>query len=213
MKLAKASLCLLLIAPIASVAEEPSTAPATPPPAAQSQQPQGHPSSSLNQLMGPQEVMEFLAAHGPNRLDFLNRMPDDGQGRRRLLRFWGQRLSTMARLKDTDTELYLRMVHQFELQDQALGLVRKSKLGDPPTKELRDIVTELVRTGISLREQRIAKLEKQLQNEKEKLEFDQKNQAKLVDQQLDSLRKEGKELAKRMGPDNETINASPESRH
>ena len=103
MKLAKASLCLLLIAPIASVAEEPSTAPATPPPAAQSQQPQGRQSSALNQLMGPQEVMEFLAAHGPNRLDFLNRMPDDGQGRRRLLRFWGQRLSTMARLKDTDT--------------------------------------------------------------------------------------------------------------
>jgi len=207
MKFVKASLCILLIAPIASVAEEPATAPATPPPAP------SHQTSPLNQFMGPQEVMDFLQQHAPNRLDFLNRMPDDGAGRRRLLRFWGQRLSTMQRLKDSDMELYLRMVHQFELQDQAIGLVRKSKLGDPPTKELRDIVTELVHTGISLREQRIAKLEKQLQNEKEKLEYDQKNQDKLVDQQLDSLRKEGKELVKRMGPDSGTINASPESRH
>jgi hypothetical protein len=205
MKFVKASLCILLIAPIASVADEPATAPASPP-AAQSRSP-------LNQLMGPQEVMDFLQEHAPNRLDFLNRMPEDGQGRRRLLRFWGQRLSTMSRLKDTDTELYLRMVHQFELQDQAIGMVRKSKFGEPPSKELRDIVTELVRTGISLREQRIAKLEKQLQNEKEKLKADQQNEDKLVDQQLESLRKEGKELVKRMGPENGTINASPESRH
>jgi len=132
-------------------------------------------------------------------------------GRRRLYTFWRDRLRQMIRIKEQDPELYMRMVHQFELQDQAIGMVRKSKAGEPPTKELRDLVTELVHTGISLRQQRIAKLEKQLDTEKQKLENDQKNEQKLIDQQIESLRKEGRELVKKMEPLDATA-APPDSR-
>ena len=123
--------------------------------------------------------------------------------------FWRDRLRQMIRTKEQDPELYMRMLHQFELQDQAIGLVRKAKAGEPPSKELRDIVTELVHTGISLRQQRIAKLEKQLQTEKDKLAADQGNEQKLIDQQMETLRKEGRELVKRMEPS--AVQASPDS--
>jgi hypothetical protein len=131
-----------------------------------------------------------------------------GDGRRRLMMLWRDRYRAMVRIKEQDPELYMRMVRQFELQDQAIGLVRKAKAGEAPSKELRDLVTELVHTGISLRQQRIAKLEKQLQSEKEKLAHDQDNEQKLIDQQMEALRREGKELVKRMGPVD--TNASPQ---
>jgi len=203
MKIARASLCFLLIAPMVSFAEDSTTRPAAP------AQP---PSPIMSQAyrIGPEELRQFLQEHAPNRLEFFDRLPEMGDGRRRLMTFWRDRLRQMIRIKEQDPELYMRMVHQFELQDQAIGLVRKAKAGDPPSKELRDLVTELVHTGISLRQQRIAKLEKQLENEKQKLESDQKNEQKLIDQQLEALRRESKELVKRMQPP--PAQASPESR-
>jgi hypothetical protein len=192
MKLAKASLALLLVAPIASVSgETPTSKPSGP-----------YTSSASMAFIGPGEVRDFLQQHAPNRLMFLDQLPDMGEGRRRLMTMWRDRLRQMMRVKEQDPELYMRMVHQFELQDQAIGMVRKMHPGDQPSKELRDIVADLVHTGISIRQQRIAKLEKQLEQEKQRLEFDQKNQDKLVDQQLETLRKEGRELAKRLDNSN-----------
>jgi hypothetical protein len=205
MKLVKASLCVLLIAPMVSFAEDSTTRPSAAPPP-----PQQSSAGSQAYRIGPEELREFLQEHAPNRLEFLNNLPEMGEGRRRVMTLWRDRLRAMVRIKEQDPELYMRMVRQFELQDQALGLVRKAKPGDPPSKELRDAVAELVHTGITLRQQRIAKLEKALQTEKEKLAADQNNQDKLVDQQLESLRKEGRELVRRMNSG--TANASPESR-
>lgn len=207
MKIAKASLCLLLIAPMVSFAENSPTsssaAPAAPPPPS--------PQMSMSYRFGTEELRQFLQEHAPNRLEFLDRLPEMGDARRRVMGLWRDRLRSMIRIREQDAELYMRMVRQFELQDQAIGLVRKAKQGDPPSQELKDKVTELVHTGISLRQQRIAKLEKQLQNEKDKLAADQNNQEKLIAQQLESLRKEGKELNRRMDPASPAL-ASPDSK-
>lgn len=206
MKVAKAALCFLVIAPMMSFAEDPATRPSAPTAAAAPAQ--QSPYSSQAYRIGSEDLRIFLQDHAPNRLQFLETLPDMGDGRRRLMMLWRDRYRAMVRIKEQDPELYMRMVRQFELQDQAIGLVRKAKAGEAPSKELRDLVTELVHTGISLRQQRIAKLEKQLQSEKEKLAHDQDNEQKLIDQQMEALRREGKELVKRMGPVD--ANASPQ---
>jgi hypothetical protein len=206
MKLLKASLCLLMVAPMITFSEDPATRPSSPPPSQQQQSNYLSPAYRVSY----DDVRTFLQEHAPNRLEFLESLPDQGDSRRRLLGLWRDRYRAMLRVKEQDAELYMRMVHQFELQDQAIGLVRKQKSGEAPSKELHDLIAELVHTGISLRQQRIAKLEKQLQNEKEKLAWDKNNEQKLIDQQLEALRRESKELVKRMQPP--PAQASPESR-
>jgi hypothetical protein len=207
MKLVKASLCLLIVAPMVTFAEDPATRPAAPAPPPQQQQTSAY-LSPANRV-GYDELRQFLQEHAPNRLEFFETIADSGDARRRLMGIWRDRYRAMLRTKEQDPELYMRMVRQFELQDQAIGLVRKAKAGEAPSTELRDLVSELVHTGISLRQQRIAKLEKQLQSEKEKLAHDQKNEQKLIDQQMETLRREGKELVKRMQPG--PTMASPDS--
>ncbi|HTL31066.1 MAG TPA: hypothetical protein VL282_17680 [Tepidisphaeraceae bacterium] len=198
MKIAKASLCLLLVAPVATIAQDSTTRRS-----GNANQSDAGPQNpgNLSYRIGPGELQQFLQEHAPNRLDFLNNLPEMGEGRRRVMRLWMDRLRAMMRVKEQDTELYMKMVRQFELQDEAIGLVKKMRTGEAAPKELREKVAEIVRMGITLREQRIAKLEKQLQIEKDKLAQDQKNEDKLVDSQLESIRKEGRELIKRMNPD------------
>lgn len=144
-----------------------------------------------------QDTVNFFRDHAPNRYALFEQL-DEGRPRFRVLRVMVNRFRQVQRFKDNDPELYNLAVKQFELQDEAFGMIRNvAGPGNPDAEtlsKLRDKVRELAQLGLKEREKRVERLEKMLAEEKTRLDADKADPDALVDRQLRQIRNEADEV-------------------
>jgi hypothetical protein len=148
-----------------------------------------------------QETATFFRDHAPNRYALFEQL-DEGFPRRRVLRVMVNRYRQIQRFKDNDQEMYNLAVKQFELQDEAFGIIRNvAGTGNPDAEtlsKLRDKVKELAQLGLKEREKRVERLERMLAEEKSRLEADKADPDALVDRQLRQIRNEADEVKRHL---------------
>jgi len=152
--------------------------------------------------LSQQEILEtvnFFRDHAPNRFALFDQL-DDGFPRRRVLRVMNNRFRQIQRFRESDPDLYAMSVKQFELQDEAFGILRSagnsaSGGGDPEAvARLREKVRTMVEVGLKEREKRVDRLERMLRDEKARLEADKADPDGLIARQMKQLRNESEEV-------------------
>jgi hypothetical protein len=143
-----------------------------------------------------EESLPFLKEHSPKRLEAINNMPDERRSKWRLMGFLAKQYQNIQRIKQDDGELAQIVTNRMELEDAVYGLVaqfRDAKRGGETGKqaemrrEIHQKVTELVDTNIKERRERIARLQRTLKQESERLADDEKSRDSLVDKRVQSL--------------------------
>src|SRR5437867_7337971 len=91
-----------------------------------------------------------------------------------------QKYRQLMRMEEQNPEAYQVMLTQAKFEDEALGYAR-----DKDDAKLRDVAHRMIQKGLEDRRERIEKLEKILDDQKQKLSEDEQNADQLVAQQVD----------------------------
>jgi hypothetical protein len=145
------------------------------------------------------DTAAFLKEHSPRRLDVVNSL-GDGRGeyfrKMRLQNFFVNTYRNIQRLKKDDPELAGAVTRRVELEDMVFGLTGQyreaKKKGDTARQasirhDLADTVSDLVDTNIKERQLRIARLERTLKQEQDRLAADTKSRDQFVEKRLNNL--------------------------
>lgn len=142
-----------------------------------------------------EETAAFLKEHSPKRLEVLNSLDENGR-KIRLRTAFINTYRNIQRLKKDDPDLVGAVIKRVELEDAVFaisGQIREAKRKGEGTRQgnlradLSQKLNELVDTNIKERQLRIARLERTLKQERERLEGDQKSRDQLVEKRLNNL--------------------------
>lgn len=149
------------------------------------------------------EAMDFMGRHSPRRLAFVLSLPE-GPFRDGIRRYILGRYRDLQNLKDqNETELHDLAVQRLEGEDQAWGLAVDLAKSDNPEEqtrlrnELSEKVRQLVSLGFQERLLRIERLERAIQQEKDKLAADQNRTDEVVAEQMNRWEREGQSVQRR----------------
>ncbi|MCC7351039.1 MAG: hypothetical protein IT446_10750 [Phycisphaerales bacterium] len=165
------------------------------------------------------EAQEFMRLHSPRRLAFVLSLPE-GPFRDGIRRYILGRYRDIQNLSEqNETELHDLVVKRLELEDQAWGLsvdLAQSENPDEQSRlhnDLSDKVRQLVALGFQERQLRIARLEKAVQREKDKLAAEKERTDEVVAEQLNRWEREGQSVHRRVSTTNPTTQPleTPES--
>lgn len=156
------------------------------------------------------EAQEYMSQHSPRRLAFVQSL-SEGPFRDGIRRYIMGRYRDIQNLSEqNETELHDLVVKRLELEDQAWGLsvdLAQSENPDEQSrlhKELSDKVRQLVEMGFQERQLRIARLEKAVQREKDKLTAEKERTDEVVAEQLNRWEREGQSVHRRSATTNPT---------
>jgi len=156
------------------------------------------------------EAVEFMRQHSPRRLAFVLSLPE-GPFRDGIRRYILGRYRDLQGLNDqNEMELHDLVVQRLELEDQAWGLAvdlagaEKNEDQSRLHKELSDKVRQLVTLGFQERQLRIGRLERAVQQEKDKLAEDQGRTEEVVAEQLNRWEREGQSVQRRFATSHPT---------
>lgn len=146
-----------------------------------------------------EEAREYMQENFPRRYEVLTQLPPDAPFRRRLEGMMVERWRKAQRMKVEQPELYERIVAEQKLMDDAFGLAREIASGkEIAESQLREKVAALVERSLAERRERIARIEKQLEEQKQLLQKDESNRQELIDQRVEDIKREGKMAAERI---------------
>jgi len=144
-----------------------------------------------------EQATPWLKEHSPRRLQVVTSMADERPQRKyRLTGALVHVYKNIQNVQKDEPELAQVMTNRVELEDNVFGLVgqyREAKRANDTAKltstqqELRQKVGELVETNIKERKSRIARLERTLAQERNKLVTDEKSKDQLVEKRLHNL--------------------------
>jgi len=144
------------------------------------------------------QAMLYLKAHSPNRYKFIQDLPD-GDRKSNVTEVAARRYVRWMQMMKEDQDLFQVVFKRIEVEDQIFGLV--SQLRKDPSEnqhavetKLHDQVASLVDLGIQERQLRLDRLAKTVEDQKNKLAEDRANQANLVEERLNNILAEGKNL-------------------
>lgn len=135
----------------------------------------------------------FLKENSPLRFERLMKVPDEEQ-RRRLHRFLVTRYRAIAALRSSAPELYKTRVEEVRADDEVFGILQELHRGGNKQAlraRLRTVVERLVNLGLTDRAQRISMLENALSDQKKALENDSRNKEQIVEEQFNSVLRDG----------------------
>lgn len=142
------------------------------------------------------EVAEFMSQYSPNRLKAIEDQGGADRPRFASLRkfVWMHYRDLMAVKEKGDQELYELKLKVAQSEDEVFGLQQQMREAPEPERpvlrhQLRQKIADMVRLGLKERELRIARLEKALADEKEKLAADQQSIDQRVTERLQSMSK------------------------
>jgi hypothetical protein len=149
------------------------------------------------------EAMAFLKEHSPKRaalLDTIRPVP-----RERVLNAVVLRYRPIKRMQGSDPELYNLLVRQFEVQDEALGLMEQLGKSGTDAKDqataaqaLHDKVAQWVNLNLQVRQVRLDRLKKTLEREEDRLEKDTSNKDELIDRAFGRAKDDAGRLNRRL---------------
>ncbi|HEX3359014.1 MAG TPA: hypothetical protein VHS31_18690 [Tepidisphaeraceae bacterium] len=193
MKCKTLALMTILLAPMATLAEAPSTQPAKPF--------QGH-EGRMGKRDGfmpggkasAQEIndtLDFVKDKFPNHWSLFSGIPESAPFRNRAIQGMVMRYRQLMRMQDQNPDTYDSLLKQAQLEDDAVGFARDVKKGKPDAEvRLKEAVRRMVMQSLTERQQRIEKLKAALAEQENKLKEDQQNQDHLIAQQIDRTRNE-----------------------
>jgi hypothetical protein len=143
-----------------------------------------------------EDATPFLKEHSPKRLEAINSLPDERRSKWRLMGALSRQYQNIQKMQQDDPDLAKIVTGRMELEDALYGMVaqfREAKRGGDTEKQAavrRDMkakVAELVDTNIKERKLRIARLEKTLKQESDRLADDEKGRESLVEKRVQNL--------------------------
>lgn len=142
-----------------------------------------------------QQALEFMKENFPVRTAMLNALPREGMGQRfreqRAIPAIVQRWRKLKELERQNPQAYAAMMKQAKLQDEAFGLFQDMKGGDPEAGiKLRSKVGEMVQAQLDDRQERIDRLTRMLEEQKQQLARDVESKDRLVDEAVKRLENE-----------------------
>ena len=147
------------------------------------------------------EAIEFFRTHFPTRMLNYGRLPEGRPAKQRMAQMLVERYRRLQQMKTDDPPMYDLMMQQMRLQDEALTIQRQSFRAEGEMKaqfdsQLRDKVRELIEVSLQERQRRIDRLERQLQDQKRRLEHDMANPDALIDQHIQNMTNDADEVRK-----------------
>ena len=184
MKWTHVALIAVAVLPLTLLADEPSTQPSRP----YAGRMQGMKRDGFMPNVKPtkeelDEAMAFMKDNAPVHYELLNRLPEDAPRRNRAGQLLVMRYRGLMHLKDQNPEAYEAMLHQWQLEDEAMGDARALKEGKPDADvRLREVARRIVQNGLDDRRARIDKLRKALDQQQKQLDQDEQNKDQLMTQ-------------------------------
>jgi hypothetical protein len=135
-----------------------------------------------------QEVQSFLYEHSPRRQRALDQLSEGGK-KDSIKKYVFARYRSLKRLEKRDPSAYEQRLAQLAVEDQIFGLVSDwGAAGDERREELRQSlrteVTRLVDLDLRERRRRVESLQRELNEQTQALESDQKERDALVEKRL-----------------------------
>lgn len=147
------------------------------------------------------EAIEFFRQHMKFRMRIFDLLPDGRPVKNRMMQMMMERYRRLQRARMEDATMFDLMLQQMQLQDDALELLQRQRrtAGDQEAYdrlqgELRQKVRQIIDLSLQERQKRIERLEKQLADQKARLEQDLANPDGLVDQHLQQMRNDADEV-------------------
>jgi len=147
------------------------------------------------------EAVEFFRQHMKFRMRIFDQLPDGRPVKARMMQMMMERYRRLQRARMEDSTMFDLMLQQMELQDDALSLLQQQRrtAGDEYDRiqgELRGKVRQIIDLSLQERQKRIERLEKQLADQKARLEQDMANPDALADQHVQQMRNDADEVGR-----------------
>ena len=162
-----------------------------------------------DQFRGPpttqerEEAIEFFRQHMKYRMQIFDRLPEGRPARARMMQMMMERYRRLQRVRMEDSAMFDLMLAQMQLQDNALDVMQQQREQRANQEEvdrlqgvLREKVKQIIELSLQERQARIDRLEKQLAEQKARLEQDLANPEALVDQHMLQMRQDADEVRK-----------------
>jgi hypothetical protein len=142
------------------------------------------------------QIEAFAQEYSPRRLAALNALRDAGDPAYRAAQtFIVVRYRALQQMKEHDPDLYAERLKVLTLEDKVFGAVQDGHGKPDATPEqkeaLRADVRELISINLREREQRLERLAKALDDERQKLADDQAREDELTDRKMARIAREG----------------------
>jgi len=136
------------------------------------------------------EAAEFIRVHSPRRYEVFELLPDDSPQKRAVRRFMLSRYQNLKDYKASDPDSYDGRLKRLETEDEIFGLAADLRRAEGSKREalrdeLRTRVAEMIDLGIAERKVKIGRLEKLLQEERNRLGTYEKGRDVLIEQRMD----------------------------
>ena len=160
-----------------------------------------------------EDVREFMKEHSPKRYALYEQMSSNFPGRaNRLLFGMLGRYRNLQRFREHDEAIYNILVRQIEVQDDVFELLRQGGLTDAELRaRVRAKVAELVQLSLEEREQRIAVLERSVEEQKRQLAADKANLDSVIDRRLTEMKQNEEHIRRRIEGERRMVPPTPEA--
>jgi hypothetical protein len=128
----------------------------------------------------------FFEAHSPRRWRALESLRPESNARLKIQNYITNRYRSLKEQEKKDPEMYKLQVKELELEDQIFGQASRRHHQDNPEfqEQLKKEAAELVDTRLGIRQLRITRLEKAVDQAKSRLEKDKQQRDQLIEREI-----------------------------